>query len=94
MVAATYMATSIIWWAMERNFKSVYALSAPWLFFGLAFMLLGVAPFSSDWHAEEQVVSAATCFYAAGASSGALAFALNFGDEGKLCVSLFSPPVC
>jgi len=91
MVAATYMATSIIWWAMERNFKSVYALSAPWLFFGLAFMLLGVAPFSSDWRVEEQVVSAATCFYAAGASSGALAFALNFGDEGKMHpTSLFS----
>src|SRR5688572_18670605 len=82
MVAGTYMATSILWWGMERNFPSVYALSAPWLFFGLAFLLLGVAPFIGDWRVAESVTNAATCFYAAGASSGALAFALNFGDEG------------
>ena len=87
MVAGTYMATSLLWWAMERNFKSVYALSAPWVFFGLAFLLLGVAPFCSDWRVEEGVVNAATCFYAAGASSGALTFALNFGDEGKSAIS-------
>lgn len=83
MVAATYMGTSILWWAMERNFKSVYALSAPWIFFGLAFLFLGIAPFCADWKVEDAITNVATCFYAAGASSGALAFALNFGDEGK-----------
>lgn len=82
MVAGTYIATSIIWWAMERNFKSVYALSAPWFFFGLAFLLIGVAPFIPDWRVANKIEQAATCFYAAGASSGALTFALNFGDEG------------
>lgn len=82
MVAATYIASSMLWWALERNFKSVYALSAPWFFFGLAFLLLGVAPFIADWPVQEGVVNAATCMYAAGASGGALAFALNFGDEG------------
>ncbi|KAK3689181.1 hypothetical protein B0T22DRAFT_168289 [Podospora appendiculata] len=82
MVAATYMVTSILWWAMERNFKSVYALSAPWFFFGLAFLMLGVAPFLSDWQASAAVSDVATCMYSAGASSGSLAFALNFGDEG------------
>ncbi|KAK0625064.1 hypothetical protein B0T17DRAFT_617200 [Bombardia bombarda] len=82
MIAGTYMATSILWWAMERNFKSVYALSAPWFFFGIAFLLLGVAPFISPWQASAAVETVATCMYAAGASSGSLAFALNFGDEG------------
>ncbi|KAL1837991.1 hypothetical protein VTJ49DRAFT_3159 [Mycothermus thermophilus] len=82
MVAGTYLAASILWWAMERNFKSVYALSAPWFFYGLAFLLIGIAPFIPDWRVANKVEDAATCFYAAGASSGALAFALNFGDEG------------
>ncbi|KAL2257404.1 hypothetical protein VTK26DRAFT_215 [Humicola hyalothermophila] len=82
MVASTYIATSIVWWAMERNFKSVYALSAPWFFFGLAFLLIGIAPFIPDWRVANKIEEAATCFYAAGASSGALSFALNFGDEG------------
>jgi alpha-1,3-glucan synthase len=90
MVAATYIATSAIWWGMERNFKSVYALSAPWFFFGLAFLLIGIAPFIPDWRAASRLEDAATCFYAAGASSGALNFALNFGDEGQL--SHFSYP--
>ncbi|KAL2022124.1 hypothetical protein VTK56DRAFT_5953 [Thermocarpiscus australiensis] len=82
MVASTYIATSILWWALERNFKSVYALSAPWFFYGLAFLLIGIAPFIPDWRVANGVEDAATCFYAAGASSGALSFALNFGDEG------------
>ncbi|KAM7214975.1 alpha-1,3-glucan synthase [Rhypophila decipiens] len=81
-VAATYMVTSIAWWGLERNFKSVYALSAPWVFFGLAFFMIGVAPFISDWRVADAIEQVATCFYAAGASSGALSFALNFGDEG------------
>ncbi|KAK3937814.1 alpha-1,3-glucan synthase [Diplogelasinospora grovesii] len=82
MVAGTYMATSCLWWAMERNFKSVYALSAPWFFFGLAFLMLGVAPFVPNWQTAAAVQDVATCMYSAGASSGALSFALNFGDEG------------
>jgi alpha-1,3-glucan synthase len=69
--------------ARERRFQSVYALSAPWIFFGLAFLFLGVAPFCADWRVEDAITNVATCFYAAGASSGALAFALNFGDEGE-----------
>ena len=94
MVAGTYMATSILWWAMERNFKSVYALSAPWVFFGIAFFLLGIAPFPRDWRVGEGLTNAATCFYAAGASSGALSFALNFGDEGEFLLVSMSRPSC
>ncbi|KAJ4288851.1 hypothetical protein N0V88_007180 [Collariella sp. IMI 366227] len=82
MVAATYMGTSIMWWGLERNFKSVYALSAPWFFYGFAFLLIGIAPFLPDWRVANKIEDAATCLYAAGASHGALAFALNFGDEG------------
>lgn len=81
-VAGVYIASSLIWFAMERNFKSVYALSAPWFFFGLAFLFIGIAPFIPDWRVANGIEQAATCFYAVGASSGALAFALNFGDEG------------
>ncbi|KAK4145101.1 glycosyltransferase [Dichotomopilus funicola] len=82
MVAGTYLVTSLLWWALERNAKSVYALSAPWFFFGFAFLMIGVAPFIPDWRVANKIEDAATCFYAAGASSGALSFALNFGDEG------------
>jgi alpha-1,3-glucan synthase len=88
MVAGTYIAGSILWWALERNFKSVYAISVPWFFFGLAFCLLGLAPFLGQWQVRQALQNVATCMYAAGASSGAVAFALNFGDEGEF--TLFS----
>ncbi|KAK7744210.1 hypothetical protein SLS53_003731 [Cytospora paraplurivora] len=78
IIGSVYLASSIMWWFMVRNLKSLYAISLPWLFFGLAFLLLGVAPFTSG--ATLQLV--ATIMYAAGASSGAVMFALNFGDEG------------
>ena len=93
MVAASYIGTSILWWAMERNLKSVYALSAPWLFFGLGFLCLGIAPFMSDWRVQAAVTNAASCFYSAGASSGALNFALNFGDEGTFFSLLLQSPL-
>lgn len=80
IIGSVYLATSIMWWIMVRQLKSLYAISLPWLFFGLAFMLLGVAPFTTG--STMQLV--ATIMYAAGASSGAVMFALNFGDEGKI----------
>lgn len=86
IIGSVYFATSLMYWFMIRNLKSLYAISLPWLFFGLAFLLLGVAPFLGDGTVQGVVRTTATAFYAAGASSGAVMFALNFGDEGKaLC---------
>ncbi|KAK3939763.1 putative cell wall alpha-1, 3-glucan synthase [Diplogelasinospora grovesii] len=81
IVAGTYGVTSVAWWLLFRRLPAVYSLSLPWFFYGLAFMLLGVTPFlPATVHIPVQ--DAATALYAAGASSGALFFALNFGDEG------------
>lgn len=83
IIGSVYLATSIMYWFMIRNLKSLYAITLPWLFFGLAFMLLGIAPFLGDGSVQAVVRTTATAMYAAGASSGAVMFALNFGDEGK-----------
>lgn len=85
IIGSVYLLTSIMYWFMIRHLKSLYAITLPWLFFGLAFMLLGVAPFLGDGAVQEAVRTTATALYAAGASSGAVMFALNFGDEGKFC---------
>ncbi|EFQ35820.1 alpha amylase [Colletotrichum graminicola M1.001] len=82
IVAATYLVTSILWWVLLRLTKSVYALSLPWVFFGMAFFLLGVSPYLEPWQSRAAMQDAATALYSAGASAGALSFALNFGDEG------------
>lgn len=83
IIGSVYLVASLGYWFMIRNLKSLYAISLPWLFFGLAFMLLGIAPFVGDGAVQGVVRTTATAFYAAGASSGAVMFALNFGDEGK-----------
>lgn len=86
IIGSVYLATSIMWWLLIRNFKAVWSIAVPWLFFGLAFMLLGVNGFMSD-SVQETMQLCATVLYAAGASSGAVMFALNFGDEGKLFIT-------
>jgi len=57
-------------------------LTLPWIFYGLAFLFIGVAPFSSDPATRVWIQNAATGLYATGSSSGAIFFAFNFGDEG------------
>jgi alpha-1,3-glucan synthase len=81
LVAGVYGVTSVLWWLLFRRFQSLYSLSLPWFFYGLAFLLLGVSPFI-PFTARGAVQDVATAMYATGASSGSLFFALNFGDEG------------
>ncbi|PSS03495.1 alpha amylase [Coniella lustricola] len=82
IIGSVYLATSVMWWLMVRNFKALYCISAPWIFFGLAFAILGITGFISDSDTQSTVQLIATVLYAAGASSGGVMFALNFGDEG------------
>lgn len=82
IIGSVYLATSIMWWLMIRNFKSLYSVAVPWFFFGLAFAILGITGFITNSTTQDTVQLIATVLYAAGASSGAVMFALNFGDEG------------
>ncbi|KAK3331221.1 putative cell wall alpha-1, 3-glucan synthase [Apodospora peruviana] len=81
IVAGTYCVSSLLWWGLFRRAQALYSLSLPWLFYGLAFLLIGVTPFM-PLSVRAPVQNTATAMYAAGASSGALFFAMNFGDEG------------
>lgn len=89
IIGSVYFATSIMWWLLIRNFKSLYSICIPWVFFGLAFFILGITGFISNTDTQNTVQLIATVMYTAGASSGAVMFALNFGDEGKLFSILF-----
>lgn len=82
IIGTVYCATSVMWWLLIRNFKAIWSISIPWLFWGLAFFILGVTGFLPDG-VQETTQLIATVMYAAAASSGAVMFALNFGDEGK-----------
>ena len=81
VVASIYLATSVCWWILFRRFASRLSLSLPFLFYGLAFTLIGLGPYTSP-SGREWMQNVATAFYALASSSGSLFFALNFGDEG------------
>ncbi|KAI4257033.1 MAG: hypothetical protein L6R42_005892, partial [Xanthoria sp. 1 TBL-2021] len=82
IIASIYLGASMIWWLLFRLIQQVYLLSLPFLFYGLAFFLVGMAPYTSDLGARGWIYNVATAFYAAASASGSLFFALNFGTEG------------
>lgn len=81
-IASIYLVTSIMWWFAFRSFKSIVALSTPFLFYGMAFFLIGSAHFSNSTSARGWIQNVGTGLYALASSSGSVFFALNFGDEG------------
>ncbi|KAL9609251.1 MAG: hypothetical protein Q9167_005970 [Letrouitia subvulpina] len=82
VVASIYLAASVFWWISFRLVKQVYILSIPFFFYGLAFLLVGMGPFVSNYGGRGWVHNVATALYAAASASGSLFFALNFGTEG------------
>lgn len=79
-IAAIYLVASICWWIMYRRLPSLYSLSLPFIFYGLAFVMIGLAhlapPTGTGW-----IQNVGTGFYTVASASGALFFALNFGDD-------------
>ncbi|KAI9741677.1 MAG: Cell wall alpha-1,3-glucan synthase ags1 [Cirrosporium novae-zelandiae] len=82
ILCTIYAVTSIMWWFVFRRFKSVYILSIPWFFYGLAFMFIGLAHFVDGTTGRGWMQNVGTGIYAVASSSGSVFFALNFGDEG------------
>ncbi len=82
IIGAIYLTTSILWWILFRTVKSLYVLSVPFIIYGFAFLLLGLAPLFSSMHGKLWMINVASGLYAFASSSGSLFFALNFGDEG------------
>ncbi|KAL8830931.1 MAG: hypothetical protein Q9170_005505 [Blastenia crenularia] len=92
-IASIYLATSIVWWMVFRTFKSIYVLSIPFGFYGLAFFLLGIAPYTYG-ATRGWIQNVATGIYATASSSGAFYFSLNFGSEGSVPVATWSFRAC
>jgi alpha-1,3-glucan synthase len=86
IVGAIYMVTSCLWWLLYRSFKSLYVLSLPFGIYGLAFFLIGFAPFFGAGAGRDWMRNVATGLYTTASASGSIYFALNFGDEGKSMV--------
>ncbi|KAF8758339.1 glycoside hydrolase family 13 [Rhizoctonia solani] len=45
VLGGIFLAASIVWWALFRLKPSVYVLSIPWIFYFLAFLIIGIPAF-------------------------------------------------
>lgn len=82
VLGGVFLAASAIWYPLFRMRPSIYVLSTPWLFFGLAFFLIGLPSVASTIHPAHHVLSnVATWCYAIASAASFLFFGLNFGEE-------------
>lgn len=91
IIASIYLAASLIWWFMFRSFASLYTLTLPWFFYGLAFMLIGLAPYAQSQKWTQYV---GTGFYSFASASGSFFFAQNFGSTGSAPVKTWGFRAC
>ena len=90
VLGGVFLAASAVWYTMFRLRPSVYVLSAPWIFFGLAFLMIGLPSVAKKMiPAHAALSSAATWSYAIGSAAAFLFFGLNFGEEAVRAKPLF-----
>ncbi|EMC98218.1 glycosyltransferase family 5 protein [Baudoinia panamericana UAMH 10762] len=93
IIASVYAAHTIIWWVMYRRLAARYVLALPFLFYGMAFWLLGFAPFGSTV-VRGWVQFIATIMYATASSAGSFYFSQNFGTTGAAPVKDWAFRAC
>ncbi|KAL7417332.1 putative alpha-glucan synthase [Mrakia frigida] len=83
VVGAVFFTASIVWWALFRLKPAAVGLSFPWVFFAIAFFLIGVPSLGieSIRSVQSRITSGATWSYAIASSAGFLFFGMNFGEE-------------
>lgn len=92
VLGGVFLAASAVWYPMFRLKPSVYVLSLPWIFFGLAFFMIGLPSVASAIAPAHQALSsAATWSYAIASAAGFLFFGLNFGEEAVSYIHLYVP---
>lgn len=81
-ISSVFLGASIAWWVLFRCAQSVYSLTLPFLFYGLAFFLLGMTPYATTTVGTTWIQNIASGLYAVGSASGFVFFTQNFGSEG------------
>ena len=83
VLGCVFFVASLVWYTLFRLKPSIYVLSYPWVFYGLAFFLVGVPSISDSFSmlAHDLITSVATWCYAIASAAAFLFFGLNFGEE-------------
>lgn len=82
ITSSVYLAASVFWWILFRTCKLFISISLAFFFYGVAFFVLGMIPYTSSSPAITAMQYVATALYAVGSASGFLFFTQNFLTEG------------
>ncbi|KAJ7172450.1 modular protein with glycoside hydrolase family 13 and glycosyltransferase family 5 domains [Mycena filopes] len=88
-------AASFVWYPLFRLMPSVYILSIPWIFFGLAFFMIGLPSIATAiLPAHRALANAATWCYAVASAASFAFFGLNFGEEAGAATEVWTMRAC
>ncbi|KZT09456.1 glycosyltransferase family 5 protein [Laetiporus sulphureus 93-53] len=95
VVGGVFLAASLVWYPLFRLKPSVYVLSIPWVFFSIAFFLIGLPSVASTLNAYHyDLASAATWAYSIASAAGFAFFGLNFGEEAGAATEVWTFRAC
>jgi len=95
IIGAVFFGASVVWYLLFRLKPSIWVLSAPWFFFGVAFLLIGLPYVTSNLKpAHDLISSVATWSYAAASAAGFVFFGLNFGEEAGAATEVWILRAC
>ncbi|KAH9946048.1 glycoside hydrolase family 13 and glycosyltransferase family 5 protein [Epithele typhae] len=95
VLGGVFLASSIVWYFLFRVKPSVWVLSAPWLFYGIAFLLIGLPSVTKGLNSTHDALSSAATWSYAIASAAAFAFfGLNFGEEAGAATEVWMLRAC
>ncbi|KAI8457791.1 hypothetical protein BY996DRAFT_4577963 [Phakopsora pachyrhizi] len=84
IIGAVNIVGSICWYILNNTKPAVWSLSLPWIFFGLAFILIGIpalSPSLKAYDVRHPVTLIASSLYSFASAAGFLFFSTNFGEE-------------
>ena len=82
VLGGIFLMASGVWYSLFRLKPSIYVLAFPWIFFALAFFLIGLPSISNIFKPSHQIITnVATWCYAVASAAAFLYFGLNFGEE-------------
>ncbi|KAF7338273.1 Modular protein with glycoside hydrolase family 13 and glycosyltransferase family 5 domains [Mycena venus] len=95
VLGAVFLAASFVWYPLFRMMPSVYILSIPWIFFGLAFFMIGLPSIATAiLPAHRALANAATWSYAIASAASFAFFGLNFGEEAGAATEVWTMRAC
>ncbi|KAJ7063334.1 modular protein with glycoside hydrolase family 13 and glycosyltransferase family 5 domains [Mycena amicta] len=106
VLGGVFLAASFVWYPLFRLKPSVYVLSIPWIFFGLAFFMIGLPSIATAIvPAHRALANISTWCYAAGSAAlvsgsarwtpGAESFSsLNFGESAGGATEIWIMRAC